>query len=134
MNTIVIIVIIFLLIILFSSFQEHLEEKPNLGVITLYETDGIVYKSIPTRDIVPVNLKRYSIDLSGLSKDKFVELWGMNIMSSESEFYNSFTSPEFARRANPGNFDFIARVNGGNKIDLLNIVPTKKVFIYTNII
>lgn len=97
--------------------------------------------SMYLRTVVKANIKSIDINLpkknDGLDSIRTVEIWniynGDNTASSESDFYNMFTEPDFARRANDAKYKLITKVSAGNRIVLNVDEPIKKVFVYARL-
>lgn len=148
--------IIVLFILLFIVFTKAIAENytnPTIQptpYVKLYESfngKDMVFEFQPIledpsalyfRDIVKVNVKSMDLNLplkgDDLDDIRTIEIWslydGSNIASSESDFYNPFTEPDFARKANSAKYKLIVKMKAGQRIKLNVSEPIKKVFIY----
>jgi|GEM_PF-4681748 len=149
----IILILIILLSLLFflSPSSEHftnptIQPEPYVKLYERFNQKNLIFDFQPAvedpgaqyfKDIIKAEIK--SIDLNiPLKNDELddirkIELWslydGDNTSSSESDFYNPFTEPSFARRANSAKYKLIISMSAGNRVKLNLAEPVKKVFV-----
>ena len=150
---ITIIVLLLLLLLYLLTRNEHYENVGPSPYIRLYENfnqKDLVFNFDPLltdptalylKKMVKVNVK--SVDLNiPLKNDELdpfrkIEIWnvynGDNTASSESDFYDSYTEPDFARRANDAKYKLLIDMKAGSRIKLNFREPVKKIFIYARL-
>lgn len=138
-------IIVLIILILFSTSENFVGSK-DTDYIKLYEgynQKKLVFDYVPNfgrsylKDIFKINLK--SIDLNipfkndGLDNVRMVKIWslynGENLASSESDFYNPYTEPDFARKANDAKYKLIIDAKSGDRIKINFTEPIKRIFI-----
>jgi hypothetical protein len=90
------------------------------------------------RRMMPVNLKSLDINLprsgfGNMDVMRKIEIWGVFgndvIASTESDFYNSYTEPDWALRANSAKYRLIGRVEPGQRLRVNPVEPVKRVMV-----
>jgi len=97
------------------------------------------------RKIMPIQLKSVDINVPAIANDagqnatmksmnpvRGVRIWSMftNMPTASNlpGFYNSYTEPDFARRANSGKYTLVAQVGAGQRLIANVSEPVKKIF------
>lgn len=147
MATIALLCILFMIFILLIPIAEHAENPPGLRPwIRLYEGfyQNKLYLNFESkqplyvRKMFKINLKSVDIFIpllgDGLDNIRSVKIWSIYpdslVASSESDFYNPYTEPDFARRANTAKYKLILDVRAGQRVLQDITEPVKKIFIY----
>jgi hypothetical protein len=146
-----IVVIIIILILLMSPTENYtnptIKPEPYIKLYERFNQKNMIFDfepllSNPTymylKKIVKADVK--SIDLNmplkndNLDDVRRIQIWniydGDNTASSESDFYNSYTESDFARKANDAKYKLLIDMKAGNRIKLNMAEPIKKLFIY----
>jgi len=143
-------VLIIVMMILIAISAEQFIDPKNKAYIRLYSDfnqNNLQFQFTPRdqfyrnryiRLIVKINLKSLDINMpllhDGLDDVRVLEIWNMyegtNVSSLESDFYNSYTEPDYARRANPGKYKLLLRLHAGQHYKLNITEPVKKIFLY----
>ena len=124
--------------------------KPFIKLYEEFNEKGLVFDFEPIleertsrylRKVLKVNLKSIDINVpkqnDGADEQRHVEIWsvyaGDNTASTESDFYNSFTEPDFAKKANPAKFKLITNAKAGERLTLNIMEPVKKIYIFARL-
>ena len=153
-------IFIVILILLLHRNSENLTDKITLEPISLQKTtpkpfiklyeefneNGLVFDFQPVlnartsnflRKILRVNLKSMDLNLpiqkDCMDDERRIEIWSVYDSSTVSDFYNSFTEPDFAKKANPAKFKLIANVKAGERLNVNVMDPVKKIYIFARL-
>lgn len=149
-----IVILILLLIFLFSNSEKFvnptIQATPFVRLYERFNQKNLIFDLTPVlqdptsmyfRDIVKAEIKSMDLNLplkhDNLDDARKIEIWsvypGDTTSSSESDFYNPFTEPDYARRANSAKYKLLVDMKAGNRIKLNLDEPVKKVFIYARL-
>lgn len=150
-----VVIILIILLFMLSPAQEHLTNTTiqPIPFVRLYERfnqKNLIFDLTPVledptsmyfKDIVKAEIKSIDLNLpiknDNLDDVRKIEIWsiydGNNTASSESDFYNPYTEPDFARRANSAKYKLLVSMKAGNRIKLNLAEPVKRVFIYARL-
>lgn len=149
MATFALLCILFIVFLMLIPIAEPMQvspgDRPHIKLYEgFYQKDMMLSlepepgKPFYIRKIYKINLKSVDIFIptrnDGYDDARTVKLWSMYpddiTASSESDFYNSYTEPDFARRTNGAKYKQLLEVRAGQHV-VVNITdPVKKVFIF----
>ena len=153
----IIFLVIILIYYMYQTNSEHytigsnphpdVQPTPFIKLYDSFQWKGLVFEHFPE-----MNLPAYkyvntfyrgtvkSIDLNlpkqddNLDSVRNIQVWGVNgsdnLASSECDFYNPFTEPDWAKRANYVKYKLLGEVRAGERIRIDLNTPIKKVYIY----
>lgn len=151
-----IIIILFLLLLWFMINQNmgqecytnsSIQPDPYVKLYERFNQKNLIFDFQPLlsdpgalhlRKMVKVDVKSIDLNLplkgDNLDDARTIKIWniynGDNTASSESDFYNCYTEPDFARKANSAKYQLLIDMKAGTRIKLNFEIPIKKVFIY----
>lgn len=147
-------VILIILLIFYLPINEYFGDeiisKPHIKLYENFNQKNMVFNFEPIledptalylRKTVKINVKSIDLNLpekrDGFDDLRTVEIWniydGDNTASSESDFYNSYTEPDFARRANSSKYKLLVKLKAGSRIKINIGEPVKKIFLYARL-
>ncbi len=126
------------------------ETKPYIKFYDTYNKKTLIYKFEPIisdrannylRKIFKINLKSLELNLpkreDGSDDQRTIEIWSMypdsNTSSLQSDFYNSYTEPDYGRDANPGKYKLLVKLKAGEKVSANIMEPVKKIFVFARL-